>query len=29
MGRSCFVNAMFFSVFEFSKKKINKLEMDE
>lgn len=29
MGRSCVVNAIFFSAFEFMKKRINRLEVDE
>ncbi|KAF1814596.1 mitochondrial carrier [Eremomyces bilateralis CBS 781.70] len=29
MGRSCVVNAIFFSAFEFTKKKINQLEVDD
>jgi len=28
MTRSCLVNAIFFSVFEFIKKKINRVEID-
>jgi hypothetical protein len=28
MGRSCFINSMFFSCFEFIKKEINALEED-
>ena len=29
MSRSCVVNAIFFSAFEFTKKRINRLEVDE
>jgi hypothetical protein len=29
MGRSCVVNAIFFTAFEFSKKRINQLTVDE
>jgi len=29
MSRSCVVNAIFFSAFEFTKKRINRLEMDD
>ncbi|PVI07980.1 mitochondrial carrier [Periconia macrospinosa] len=29
MGRSCVVNAIFFTAFEFSKKRINRMEVDE
>jgi len=29
MGRSCVVNAIFFSAFEFTKKRINRLEIEE
>lgn len=29
MMRSCLVNAIFFSAFEFIKKKVNQIEMDE
>lgn len=29
MGRSCVVNAIFFTAFEFSKKRINGIEVDE
>lgn len=29
IARSCLINAIFFSVFEFSKKRINKLEIDD
>lgn len=29
MGRSCLINAIFFSAFELMKKQINKLEVDE
>jgi uncharacterized membrane protein len=29
MGRSCVVNAIFFSAFEFTKKRINRITYDE
>jgi solute carrier family 25 carnitine/acylcarnitine transporter 20/29 len=29
MGRSCVVNAIFFSAFEFTKKRVNRLEVNE
>ena len=29
MGRSCVVNAIFFTAFEFTKKRINGLTVDE
>jgi len=29
MSRSCVVNAIFFSAFEFTKKRINGLDVDE
>lgn len=29
MSRSCVVNAIFFSAFEFTKKRINRLHVDE
>ena len=29
MGRSCVVNAIFFTAFEFSKKRINRLTVNE
>jgi solute carrier family 25 (mitochondrial carnitine/acylcarnitine transporter), member 20/29 len=29
MSRSCVVNAIFFSAFEFSKKRINRMDVDE
>jgi hypothetical protein len=29
MGRSCVVNAIFFSAFEFTKKRINQTTFDE
>lgn len=29
MSRSCVVNAIFFSAFEYTKKRINRLEYDE
>jgi solute carrier family 25 carnitine/acylcarnitine transporter 20/29 len=29
MGRSCVVNAIFFTAFEFSKKRINDFEVDD
>ena len=29
MGRSCVVNAIFFTAFEFSKKRINGMTVDE
>jgi solute carrier family 25 carnitine/acylcarnitine transporter 20/29 len=29
MSRSCVVNAIFFTAFEFSKKRINRLTVDE
>lgn len=29
MSRSCVVNAIFFSAFEFSKKRINNMDVDE
>lgn len=29
MSRSCVVNAIFFTAFEFTKKRINRMEVDE